>query len=140
MRFFCLAFRAYWHCGALQSVMCTCMETRRFSQEYGFSCCSCRSRNMQCQKLFQANAPINCVCLHPNQAAVVVGDQTGALHLWDLVRDTSQKVVCNLPQCCITDCDKLVCRYFIPAKFESVCVCVCVCGCGCARVHVFMIF
>ena len=83
---------------------------------------------MQCQKLFQANAPINCVCLHPNQAAVVVGDQTGALHLWDLVRDTSQKVVCNLPQCCITDCDELVCRYFIPAKFESVCV------------HVYMIF
>ncbi len=49
---------------------------------------------MQCQKLFQANAPINCVCLHPNQAALVVGDQTGALHLWDLVGDTSSKVVC----------------------------------------------
>ena len=49
---------------------------------------------MQCQKLFQANAPINCVCLHPNQAALVIGDQTGALHLWDLIRDTSSKVVC----------------------------------------------
>ena len=53
-----------------------------------------RSRNMQCQKLFQASAPINCVCLHPNQAALVIGDQTGALHLWDLIRDTSSKVVC----------------------------------------------
>ncbi|OWF34603.1 Target of rapamycin complex subunit lst8 [Mizuhopecten yessoensis] len=26
-----------------------------------------RSRNQQCQRLFQVNAPINCVCLHPNQ-------------------------------------------------------------------------
>lgn len=29
--------------------------------------CEHRSRNLQCQKLFQVNAPINCVCLHPNQ-------------------------------------------------------------------------
>lgn len=26
-----------------------------------------RSRNLQCQRIFQVNAPINCVCLHPNQ-------------------------------------------------------------------------
>jgi len=51
---------------------------------------------MQCQKLFQANAPINCVCLHPNQAILVIGDQSGALHVWDLVRDTSSNVVSPL--------------------------------------------
>lgn len=28
---------------------------------------SLRSRNLQCQRIFQVNAPINCVCLHPNQ-------------------------------------------------------------------------
>ena len=28
-----------------------------------------RSRNLQCQKIFQANAPVNCVCLHPNQVS-----------------------------------------------------------------------
>ena len=70
-------------------------EEKRMIKCIKMHCYFCRSRNMQCQKLFQANAPINCVCLHPNQAAVVVGDQTGALHLWDLVRDTSSKVVCS---------------------------------------------
>jgi len=50
---------------------------------------------MQCQRIFQANAPINCICLHPNQAALVIGDQSGCLHVWDLVRDTSTNVVCE---------------------------------------------
>lgn len=31
----------------------------------------CRSRNLQCQRIFQVNAPINCVCLHPNQVSVI---------------------------------------------------------------------
>ena len=26
-----------------------------------------RSHNLQCQRVFQVNAPVNCVCLHPNQ-------------------------------------------------------------------------
>ncbi|XP_015778516.1 PREDICTED: target of rapamycin complex subunit lst8-like [Acropora digitifera] len=28
-----------------------------------------RSRNLQCQRVFQVNAPVNCVCLHPNQVS-----------------------------------------------------------------------
>ncbi|PSN45751.1 Target of rapamycin complex subunit lst8 [Blattella germanica] len=36
-----------------------------------------RSRNLQCQRIFQVSAPVNCVCLHPNQAELVVGDQSG---------------------------------------------------------------
>ena len=27
----------------------------------------CRSRNLQCQRIFQVNSPVNAVCLHPNQ-------------------------------------------------------------------------
>ncbi len=33
---------------------------------------SFRSRNLQCQRIFQVNAPINCVCLHPNQVSWVI--------------------------------------------------------------------
>lgn len=33
---------------------------------------SFRSRNLQCQRIFQVNAPINCVCLHPNQVRFVL--------------------------------------------------------------------
>ena len=33
-----------------------------------------RSRNLQCQRIFQVNAPCNCVCLHPNQASMKYSD------------------------------------------------------------------
>ncbi|XP_010226309.1 PREDICTED: target of rapamycin complex subunit LST8, partial [Tinamus guttatus] len=34
-----------------------------------------RSRNLQCQRIFQVNAPINCVCLHPNQLTGGIGEE-----------------------------------------------------------------
>ncbi|GFR14012.1 target of rapamycin complex subunit lst8 [Trichonephila clavata] len=43
-----------------------------------------RSRTLQCQRLFGAVAPVNCVCLHPNQCELYIGDQSGAIYLWDL--------------------------------------------------------
>ncbi|XP_035225414.1 target of rapamycin complex subunit lst8-like isoform X2 [Stegodyphus dumicola] len=43
-----------------------------------------RSRTLQCQRLFGTNAPVNCVCLHPNQSELYIGDQSGAIYLWDL--------------------------------------------------------
>ncbi|TWW81514.1 Target of rapamycin complex subunit lst8 [Takifugu flavidus] len=52
-----------------------------------------RSRNLQCQKLFQVNAPINCVCLHPNQAELIVGDQSGVIHIWDLKTDHNEQLI-----------------------------------------------
>uniref|UniRef100_A0A674IYV2 Target of rapamycin complex subunit lst8 n=1 Tax=Terrapene triunguis TaxID=2587831 RepID=A0A674IYV2_9SAUR len=55
--------------------------------------CCCRSRNLQCQRIFQVNAPINCVCLHPNQAELIVGDQSGAIHIWDLKTDHNEQLI-----------------------------------------------
>ncbi|CAH1273587.1 MLST8 [Branchiostoma lanceolatum] len=52
-----------------------------------------RSRNLQCQRIFQVNAPINCVTLHPNQGELIVGDQTGAIHVWDLKTDHNEQLI-----------------------------------------------
>ncbi|KAI4904311.1 hypothetical protein NFI96_015188, partial [Prochilodus magdalenae] len=52
-----------------------------------------RSRNLQCQRIFQVNAPINCVCLHPNQAELFVGDQSGVIHIWDLKTDHNEQLI-----------------------------------------------
>ncbi|XP_008434660.2 target of rapamycin complex subunit lst8 [Poecilia reticulata] len=52
-----------------------------------------RSRNLQCQRIFQVNAPINCVCLHPNQAELIVGDQSGVIHVWDLKTDHNEQLI-----------------------------------------------
>uniref|UniRef100_UPI00358FC97E target of rapamycin complex subunit LST8 n=1 Tax=Myxine glutinosa TaxID=7769 RepID=UPI00358FC97E len=52
-----------------------------------------RSRNQQCQRILQVNAPINCVCLHPNQVELIVADQSGAIHLWDLKTDQNEQLI-----------------------------------------------
>lgn len=53
----------------------------------------CRSRNLQCQRIFQTNAPITSICLHPNQGELILGDQSGLLHLWDLKTDHNEQLV-----------------------------------------------
>lgn len=55
-----------------------------------------RSSSFQCQRIFQVTAPVNCVCLHPNQAELIVGDQSGVIHLWDLRSDHNEQLVCYL--------------------------------------------
>ncbi|KAL0272188.1 UNVERIFIED_CONTAM: hypothetical protein PYX00_005264 [Menopon gallinae] len=52
-----------------------------------------RSRNLQCQRIFQVSAPVNCVKLHPNQSELVVGDQSGVIHLWDLKTDHNEQLI-----------------------------------------------
>jgi len=52
-----------------------------------------RSRNLQCQKIFHASAPVNTMCLHPNQAVVLIGDQSGVIHIWDLRSDNNEQLV-----------------------------------------------
>ncbi|OWF51796.1 Target of rapamycin complex subunit lst8 [Mizuhopecten yessoensis] len=52
-----------------------------------------RSRNQQCQRLFQVNAPINCVCLHPNQGELFIGDQSGSIHIWDLKTNNNEQLI-----------------------------------------------
>ncbi|CAD1479357.1 unnamed protein product, partial [Heterotrigona itama] len=37
--------------------------------------------------------PVNCVCLHPNQAELIVGDQSGVIHLWDLRSDHNEQLI-----------------------------------------------
>lgn len=52
-----------------------------------------RSRNNQCPKIFEVQAPINCVCLHPNQVELFVGDQNGVIYRWDLRTDNNEQLV-----------------------------------------------
>ncbi|KAK3932554.1 Target of rapamycin complex subunit lst8 [Frankliniella fusca] len=52
-----------------------------------------RSRTLQCQRIFQVSAPVNCACLHPNQSELVVGDQSGVIHLWDLKTDHNEQLI-----------------------------------------------
>ncbi|KAJ8318610.1 hypothetical protein KUTeg_003701 [Tegillarca granosa] len=52
-----------------------------------------RSRNLQCQRIFQVNAPVNCVCLHPNQGELFIGDQSGSIHVWDLKTDNNEQLI-----------------------------------------------
>ncbi|XP_025409211.1 target of rapamycin complex subunit lst8 [Sipha flava] len=52
-----------------------------------------RSRNLQCQRIFETNAPITSICLHPNQGELILGDQSGLLHLWDLKTDHNEQLI-----------------------------------------------
>ncbi|CDW51951.1 target of rapamycin complex subunit lst8 [Trichuris trichiura] len=50
-----------------------------------------RARSLQCQRIFQVTTPVTCVCLHPNQVELFVGDQSGTIHLWDLRNDHNEQ-------------------------------------------------
>ncbi|XP_031779851.1 target of rapamycin complex subunit lst8 [Nasonia vitripennis] len=52
-----------------------------------------RSNSFQCQRIFQVSAPVNSVFLHPNQAELIVGDQSGVIHLWDLRSDHNEQLI-----------------------------------------------
>ncbi|RXG64139.1 Target of rapamycin complex subunit lst8 [Armadillidium vulgare] len=43
-----------------------------------------RSKNLHISKIFKVDTPVNCVCLHPNQVDMFVGDQAGVIHIWDV--------------------------------------------------------
>ncbi|XP_022235017.1 target of rapamycin complex subunit lst8-like isoform X2 [Limulus polyphemus] len=55
-----------------------------------------RSKNVQCQRIFQANHPVNTVCLHPNQGELFIGDQNGLIHVWDLRTDHNEQLVADV--------------------------------------------
>uniref|UniRef100_A0A5S6QLU0 Target of rapamycin complex subunit lst8 n=1 Tax=Trichuris muris TaxID=70415 RepID=A0A5S6QLU0_TRIMR len=50
-----------------------------------------RARSLQCQRIFQVATPVTCVCVHPNQVELFVGDQSGTIHLWDLRNDHNEQ-------------------------------------------------
>nr|XP_018914403.1 PREDICTED: target of rapamycin complex subunit lst8 [Bemisia tabaci] len=52
-----------------------------------------RSRTLMCQRIFQVSAPVNCVCLHPNQVELIVGDQSGIIHLWHLKTNHNEQLI-----------------------------------------------
>lgn len=52
-----------------------------------------KMRNLSCQRIFQANAPVTCVCLHPNQQELILGDQSGVIHIWNLQNDQSEPII-----------------------------------------------
>ncbi|XP_067935101.1 target of rapamycin complex subunit lst8-like [Watersipora subatra] len=52
-----------------------------------------RARGNACQRTLQTKAAINCACLHPNQAELFVGDQSGAIHIWDLKSERTEQYV-----------------------------------------------
>lgn len=57
------------------------------------SFCFFRARSGQCNRMFQVNAPITSVCLHPNQGELIVADQAGCINIWDLKSDKTEQLV-----------------------------------------------
>ena len=47
----------------------------------------------QCQRIFQVPAPVNAVVLHPDQSQIMVGGQSGIIHIWDLKTDHNEQLV-----------------------------------------------
>ncbi|KAK4875684.1 hypothetical protein RN001_012106 [Aquatica leii] len=52
-----------------------------------------RLKSAHAAKIFQTSAPVTCVCLHPNQVELLVGDQSGVIHLWDLKTDHNEQFI-----------------------------------------------
>ncbi|XP_028173381.1 target of rapamycin complex subunit lst8 [Ostrinia nubilalis] len=50
-------------------------------------------RQLQCQRIFQVPAPVNAVVLHPDQTQIMVGDQSGIIHMWDLRTDKNDQLI-----------------------------------------------
>ena len=48
-------------------------------------------RNLACQRMYNAHSPVTSVRLHPNQKDLVIGDQNGEVHVWDLRSDVCKK-------------------------------------------------
>lgn len=62
-------------------------------EDYSARIWDLRSRNLQCQRVFQVKAAVNCVSLHPNQGELIVGDHSGAIHVWDLRTDHNEPLI-----------------------------------------------
>uniref|UniRef100_A0A0A9XPZ1 Target of rapamycin complex subunit lst8 n=1 Tax=Lygus hesperus TaxID=30085 RepID=A0A0A9XPZ1_LYGHE len=52
-----------------------------------------RTKNLQCSRIFQVGATVNTVCLHPNQTELIVGDQSGVIHVWDVRTDRNEQLI-----------------------------------------------
>lgn len=74
-----------------------CQEEGKWMYTGGEDCSArlwdLKMRNLSCQRIFQANAPVNSVCLHPNQQELIVGDHSGVIHRWNLKNDQSEQLI-----------------------------------------------
>ncbi|KAG1700940.1 Target of rapamycin complex subunit lst8 [Nymphon striatum] len=52
-----------------------------------------RARNSSCQRIFQAFAPINSAVLYPNQGELIIGDQSGMIHIWNIKNESSDQIM-----------------------------------------------
>lgn len=52
-----------------------------------------RSRTLHVSRIFQVSTPVNCACLHPNQAELFVGDQSGVIHIWDVKTEHNEQLI-----------------------------------------------
>ncbi|CAG0908142.1 unnamed protein product, partial [Cyprideis torosa] len=43
-----------------------------------------RSRNLQCQRTYNSHNPVTSAVLSPNQQELIIADQAGTIHLWDV--------------------------------------------------------
>ncbi|XP_065199469.1 target of rapamycin complex subunit lst8 isoform X2 [Planococcus citri] len=50
-------------------------------------------RNMHCHRIFQANAAINYAVLHPNQVELIMCDDNGIIHVWNLKNDRNEQLI-----------------------------------------------
>ncbi|OQR80050.1 target of rapamycin complex subunit LST8-like [Tropilaelaps mercedesae] len=47
----------------------------------------------QCQRMFEAKAPLNFGVLHPNQTCLFLSDQEGSIYMWDLRNDFNESLL-----------------------------------------------
>lgn len=54
-----------------------------------------KASGAQCQRMFQAERPLNSVVLHPNQVELFMADLSGTIYQWDLRSDNHSKIDVN---------------------------------------------
>lgn len=53
-------------------------------------------------RIFQITSPVLCATLHPNQAQLYIGDQSGVIHIWDVKTEHNEQLVrCRAEFCYI---------------------------------------
>lgn len=53
-------------------------------------------RNVNCHRHFLTNAAVNYAVLHPNQTELIMGDDNGVIHIWNLRNDRNEQLVQKL--------------------------------------------
>ncbi|XP_018027955.1 target of rapamycin complex subunit lst8 [Hyalella azteca] len=51
------------------------------------------ARSLVVARIFQIDSPVLCATLHPNQAQLFIGDQSGIIHIWDVKTKHSEQLI-----------------------------------------------